>query len=108
MNREIAKKFLPLIKAFAEGKEIEFKDSNDNIWSSASTPTWNPLLEYRVRLKHRDFKKGQPILVKFSEDDTEFKLKSYAGEDDYGNALVYSANGAAKIPVVEYKEFNCF
>ena len=40
MTREEAKKLLPIIQAFAEGKEIEYYDCNDDDWIKTDTPIW--------------------------------------------------------------------
>jgi len=49
---EIRKAFaemLPIIKAYSEGKEIEFFDNNDNKWVILDIPSWNPEGKYRVK-----------------------------------------------------------
>ena len=48
MNREQAKKFLPLIAAFAEGKTIQYK-RYDGVWSDIPDPIWEPVTEYRIK-----------------------------------------------------------
>ena len=49
MNREAAKKFLPIIAAFAEGKVIERKDS-DGLWLVLNNPEFtNDPENYRIK-----------------------------------------------------------
>ena len=57
MTREQAKELLPIIQAFAEGKTIEFRNS-DGEWEEAHSPTWNIRLIYRIKQepKYRPFK----------------------------------------------------
>lgn len=56
MTREEAKELLPLIKAFAEGKTIEYREHNGG-WQVAHTPTWSSRLFYRIKPepKYRPF-----------------------------------------------------
>lgn len=56
MTREEAKELLPIIKAFAEGKKIEYY--NNNNWIETSTPVWQLGVKYRIKPepKYRPFK----------------------------------------------------
>ena len=56
MTREEAKKFLPIIQAFAEGKTIELYLECDNKWKGCFNPTFNPENKYRIKPKYRPFK----------------------------------------------------
>ena len=57
MTREEAKELLPIIKAFTEGKTIEYREY-DGEWKTAHTPTWSSRLFYRIKPepKYRPFK----------------------------------------------------
>ena len=57
MTREEAKKILPIIQAFAEGKTIEYRGLGGE-WKAAHTPTWSSHLFYRIKPepKYRPFK----------------------------------------------------
>lgn len=58
MNRKQAKKILPVIQAFAEGKTIEQKDGFGN-WIIIADPEFRcPAYTYRIKheLKYRPFK----------------------------------------------------
>ena len=48
MNRELAKKLLPFIAAFAGGKTIQFL-SNSELWTDVTEPRWVDGFEYRVK-----------------------------------------------------------
>ena len=48
MTREEAKELLPIIQAFAEGKTIEFRNS-DGEWDEADSPTWGKRFIYRIK-----------------------------------------------------------
>ena len=47
MNRERAKELLPIIKAYAEGAEVECYSGTG--WLRAGTPTFDDLLKYRIK-----------------------------------------------------------
>lgn len=57
MTREEAKELLPIIQAFAEGKEIEYYDCNDDDWIKTDTPIWKSKINYRIKPepKYRPF-----------------------------------------------------
>jgi hypothetical protein len=51
MNREEAKKLIPTIQAFAEGKKIQCRGVGHNFtggWLDIDNPTWDRRTEYRV------------------------------------------------------------
>lgn len=59
MTREEAKKLLPIIQAFVEGKSIECKSKSlFGSWAEANCPSWSVNLEYRIKpeSKYRPFK----------------------------------------------------
>ena len=58
MTRKEAKELLPVIQAFAEGKEIEYYDCNDDDWIKTDTPIWASKINYRIKPepKYRPFK----------------------------------------------------
>ena len=49
MTREEAKKSLPIIQAFAEGKTIETYSYSDMNWVEANNPSFSCCYEYRVK-----------------------------------------------------------
>ena len=54
MTREEAKKLLPIIQAFAEGKTIQWRDLVKDTWVDESVPNWNPSAEYRIKPEPRE------------------------------------------------------
>ena len=58
MDREYVKKMLPIMQAFAEDKEIEYYDCNDDFWIKTDTPIWESKINYRIKPKpkYRPFK----------------------------------------------------
>ena len=64
MNRQQAKELLPIIQAFAEGKQIEKRDvgSFNCEWKETKLPAFNPAVsDYRIKpeLKYRPFKDAE-------------------------------------------------
>ena len=57
MTREEAKELLPIIQAFAEGKSVEYMDS-DGLWWKTENPIWEVGTKYRIQpeIKYRPFK----------------------------------------------------
>jgi hypothetical protein len=57
MTREEAKKFLPIIQAFAEGKTIETYSYSGMNWRETNNPSFSLCFEYRVKpsTKYRHF-----------------------------------------------------
>ena len=58
MNRQQAKKLLPIIQAFVEGKTIEFRERGCTLWTESVSPIFNfANFEYRIKPepKYRPF-----------------------------------------------------
>lgn len=59
MNREQAKKILPIIQAFVKGKTIEFRERGCILWAESISPIFNfAIFEYRIKPEpqYRPFK----------------------------------------------------
>lgn len=58
MLREEAKRLLPIIQAYAEGKDIEYYDEGMEQWLNNINPTFTEYVQYRVKPepKYRSFK----------------------------------------------------
>ena len=68
MNKQKAKELLPIIKAFSEGKVIEFSRLNLEDWNVCENPEFMDYNKYRI--------KPQPKLVPFTfEDNLLFRDK---------------------------------
>lgn len=65
MNRKETKQLLPIIKAYAEGKEIEIFDKTTKMWKTAILPHFNcDSSFYRIKPepKYRSFKNAEECL----------------------------------------------
>lgn len=82
MTREQAKKLLPVITAFANGKQIQMKVSNSlNEWKDFPNLDFHadPSL-YRIKLESREFwlvndRSGKLLTILYSEPNSLFKSK---------------------------------
>ena len=94
MTRDDAKKLLPIIKAFSEGKTIEYFDTGCNIWRESINPLFGDI-DYRIKPepKYRPFKnaeecwnemlKHQPFgWVKDKEDGSKASLTCIEEDGD--------------------------
>lgn len=48
MTRDEAKKLLPVIQAFADGKDVQLK-IDDKTWMNRQDPVFHPKCEYRIK-----------------------------------------------------------
>lgn len=55
MTRERAKELLPIIQAYADGKDVQFKSTTDGEWYCDSKPDWTRGLIYRIKPEPRVF-----------------------------------------------------
>ena len=117
MNREQAKKLLPIIQAFAEGKTVQYKIEKE--WIQTNVPTFNPYLwEYRIKPepKYRPFKdaeecwqemqKHQP--VGWLKDKEEGYKVTITRVNDDENTGIMAINGKSEWTlegIIEYYTF---
>lgn len=59
------KEYMEIMQAFADGKEIEYKENFSSIWTKATTPKWNfGIVEYRIKLSEPEIEYTYPIYKK--------------------------------------------
>ena len=99
MTREEAKELLPIIKAYSEGKEIEYEDC-DGKWGVLGNPLFNDKPnKYRIKpeTKYRPFKdaeecfnemgKHQPFgYIKYKDRNSYFPI-SFGDNSDFDYLL---------------------
>ena len=93
MNRERAKELLPIIEAFANGKEIQVRMSMGQWDDLPDNPNWNAA-EYRIKPKPREF-----VLEPFRPNaiaapDT---MVAYPIDQGYGYKLNNYVEGVIKV-----------
>ena len=105
MTRKEAKELLPIIQAFAEGKEIEYYDCNDDDWIKTDTPIWASKINYRIKPepKYRPFKtqeecwnemlKHQPFGFVVSKDSIDYSGICRVFKDEKGiSRITFTSN----------------
>jgi len=97
MNRERAEELLPIIEAYANGEEIEFKNrKTDGRWIVAAYPDFYDDTEYRIKPK--------PLECWVALTDNKI-LCAYRTEHDAFNYLAsYIGNPARIVRMVEQPE----
>ena len=69
-------KHAALIKAWADGAEIEFKDYV-GLWTASPNPSWGSLMEYRIKpktIKYRLFLWEHPTTKEISVESTSVDM----------------------------------
>lgn len=66
MNREKAKELWPIMKAFSEGRTIEFYHEDCKEWRALEDPNFSSLYNYRI--------KPESKIVPYSFEDAEYLL----------------------------------
>jgi len=54
MTREEAKKLLPYVQAFADGKLVQWQDSVTNEWHDDNDPNFHPVAKWRIKPEPRE------------------------------------------------------
>ena len=76
MNRERARELLPIIRAYAEGKDVQLGSGKNEdgsvLWLDIPDPCWDGHGEYRIKPEPREFKlvigKETGEIFKFDKD----------------------------------------
>lgn len=99
MTREEAKELLPMIKAFAEGKEIEYYDCNDDDWIKTDTPIWASKINYRIKPEpmYRPFKSQEECWNEMLKHQPFAFLSSANEYDWFSICRVFEEEGIPKI-----------
>lgn len=74
MNRERAKELLPIIQAYAEGKQIQYRLKNepDSVWTDKTGDfSWNECYEYRIKPEEEAEITSIEELVELSKKECE-------------------------------------
>ena len=84
MDRERAKELLPVIQAFAGGKEIQAREDLINDWHDIDTPNWFNDSEYRI--------KPEPKQRRMTYHELAEWLAKGNGEVTWGSQIEYVTN----------------
>ena len=87
MNRDRAKELLPIIQAYADGKEIEFRHTTINgPWLPLDTAVMlnvlpNIAYEYRIKPRVREFWIHRQFFAELAEVESDEDLRGYVTTD---------------------------
>lgn len=103
MTREEAKELMPIIQAFAEGKTIEFRNS-DGEWEEADSPTWGKRFIYRIKSepKYRPFKDKEECWSEM------LKHKPFGWVNEISSEMLYLINGISDMSIVIMEDISSF
>ena len=99
MNRQQAKELLPIIQAFAEGKEIEYYDCNNDFWIKTDTPIWKSKINYRIKPepKYRPFETKEECWNEMLKHQPFGWLKSIKEQEKVHIGRVFEVNDGVLI-----------
>ena len=94
MTRKEAKELLPIIQAFAEGKEIEYYDCNNDFCIKTDTPMWKSKINYRIKPepKYRPFETKEECWQEMLKHHPFGWLKSIKEQEKVHIGRVFEVN----------------
>lgn len=92
MTPERTKQLLPIIQAFAEGQQIEYRHHFSNEWRIVTEPSWFDDFEYRIKIelpKYRVFqyRNAKILAVCTSSSKDKDYLKRLEDVENAGNGV---------------------
>lgn len=105
MTREEAKKLLPIIQAFAEGKVIQCKSCITNEWRDFDEPAFNGLPDnYRIKPepKYRPFKSQEECVKEM------LKHQPFGWVKEISSEMLYLINGISNMSIIIMEDINSF
>ena len=102
MTREEAKELLPVIKAFAEGKSVQFND--DGNWYKTENPAFASGTMYRIKpeSKYRPFESQEECWNEMHKHPNFGWVKEKASE------IIYNISGISKLSIVILEDISSF
>ena len=103
MTREEAKELLPIIQAFAEGKNIQYKDDMDR-WVDIKNPSFKSFFEYRIKPepKYRPFKTREECWEEM------MKHQPFGWVKEISSEMLYLINGISDMSIVIMEDISSF
>lgn len=86
-----------IIKAWADGAEVEFYSHHTRKWELALTPSWSPVVEYRLKPE----KKPDTVCKYFA---SEIAIAEVNIDDKLGNLLLFFDGRTGKLKDAEVLE----
>ena len=115
MNRQQAKEMWPIMKAFAEGKVIQFRTDSISKWIETTTPKFDLLHEYRIKPepKYRPFRTKEECWNEMLKHQP-FGWVKHTSSNEYFYSILEVVDGGCvfvygpMVPFDEVYEFNTF
>ena len=103
MTRDDAKKLLPIIQAFAEGKNIQYKEDIDR-WVDIKNPSFKSFVEYRIKPepKYRPFKTQEECWNEM------MKHQPFGWVKEISSEMLYLINGISDMSIVIMENIDSF
>ena len=103
MTRDDAKKLLPIIQAFAEGKNIQYKEDIYR-WVDIKNPSFKSFVEYRIKPepKYRPFKTQEECWNEMMKHHPFGWVKEISSE------MLYLINGISDMSIVIMENIDSF
>lgn len=81
MEREEAKKLLPVIQAYAEGKDVQYSNKKVENWYDAINPTFNTDVKWRIKPEptYRPFKDADECWAEMQKHQPFGWVKDHIG-----------------------------
>ena len=103
MTREEAKELLPIIKAFSEGKTVQYS-SDKEIWNDAKAPDFDCGAFYRIKpeQKYRPFKSQEECWNEM------MKHQPFGWVKEINSEMLYLINGISNMSIVIMEDISSF
>ena len=107
MTREEAKNLLPIIQAFAEGKDIQIRNITDDGWDDINNDSMSFCAKaeaYRIKpeSKYRPFKSQEECWQEMHKHPNFGWVKEKASE------IIYNISGISKLSIVILEDISSF
>lgn len=103
MTRDDAKKLLPIIQAYVEGKNIQYEVAIDR-WEDIENPSFKSFIKYRIKPepKYRPFKSQEECWIEM------LKHQPFGWVKEISSEMLYLINGISNISIVIMEDINSF
>ena len=103
MTRDDAKKLLPIIQAYVEGKNIQYEVDIDR-WEDIENPSFRSFVKYRIKPepKYRPFKTQEECWNEM------LKHQPFGWVKEISSEMLYLINGMSNESIVIMEDINSF
>ena len=104
MTREEAKKLLPIIQAYAEGKTVQYFSAGGRRWVDCNDPLFSKDVKYRIKpeSKYRPFKTREECWNEM------MKHQHFGWVKEISSEMLYLINGISDMSIVIMEDISSF